>query len=137
VQWSDLQFSPTDRTLRQFSGIFLAVFGLLSVLEATVRHRPVLALIYAVLAAVIGPVGLVWPQLVKPVYVGWSVLAFPIGWCISTVMLAILFYGVFTPVGLMFRLFGRDILVRRRPAVNTYWRPKPAPRDPREYFRQS
>jgi hypothetical protein len=90
-----------------------------------------------VLALLIGPLGLVRPRLVKPVYVGWSVLAFPVGWCISTVMLAVLFYGVFTPVGLLFRLVGRDVLARRRPAVTTYWKPKLAARDPREYFWQS
>ena len=73
----------------------------------------------------------------KPVYVGWSVVAFPIGWFVSTVILGILFYALFTPIAFAFRLAGRDVLVRRRSAVTTYWRPKLAARDPREYFRQS
>jgi len=137
VQWSDIQFSPTERTLRQFSGLFLLVFGMMSVVEATVRHRPQLAIVYGVLALVVGSLGLVFPRAVRPVYVAWSVVAFPIGWLVSTVVLGVLFYGLFAPIGLAFRAFGRDVLMRRRTQVHTYWRPKPAARTSREYFRQS
>jgi hypothetical protein len=137
VQWSDIQFSPADRTLRQFSGIFLVVFGALAVVEATVRHRPQLAVVYAILALTIGSLGLIWPRAVRGLYVGWSVVAFPIGWVVSTAMLGVLFYGLFTPIGLAFRAFGRDVLARRRTQVQSYWRPKPAARTSREYFRQS
>jgi drug/metabolite transporter (DMT)-like permease len=138
VQWSDIQFSPSDRTLRQFAGIFLVVFGTLAVVEATLRHRPQLALVYGVLALVVGSLGLIWPRAIRPVFVAWSVVAFPIGWLVSTVTLGVLFYGLFTPIGLVFRAFGRDLLARRRtPNVQSYWRPKPAARTSREYFRQS
>jgi hypothetical protein len=137
VQWSDIQFSPNDRTLRQFAAIFLVVFGILSLVEATVRHRPERALIYGLLALTVGSLGLIRPRLVRSVYVGWSVVAFPIGWLVSTAMLAVLFYGVFTPIGLAFRAFGRDLLARRRRNVATYWQPKPAARAVHEYFRQS
>ena len=137
MQWSDIQFSPSDRTLRQFAGILLVVFGLLSGFEAMVRHRPQLALLYAVVALTVGPVGLVRPRAVRGIYVGWSVLAFPIGWLVSTIILGVLFYGLFTPIAYVFRMAGRDVLARRRPDVQTYWTPKASPRDMREYFRQS
>jgi hypothetical protein len=137
MQWSDIQFSPADRTLRQFAGILLVVFGLLSGFEAIVRHRPQLALVYGLVALLVGPVGLFRPRAVRPIFVAWSVLAFPIGWLVSTTILALLFYGLFTPIALVFRVRGRDLLARHRPDVQTYWTPKPAARDPREYFRQS
>ena len=64
-------------------------------------------------------------------------LAFPIGWTVSLIMLAILYYGLFTPIGLVFRLIGRDALQRsRRPGLETYWTPKPTTTDPRRYFKQ-
>lgn len=137
MQWSDIQFSPADRTLRQFAGIFLFVFGALSVVEATVRHRPHLAMVYGILALAVGSLGLIWPRAVRGLFVAWSVVAFPIGWVVSTAMLGVLFYGVFTPIALAFRAFGRDVLARRRTEVQSYWRPKPAARTSREYFRQS
>jgi hypothetical protein len=137
MQWSDIQFSPSDRTLRQFAGIFLVVFGSLSVVEATLRHRPQLAVAYGILALAVGSLGLVWPRAIRGLYVAWSVVAFPIGWLVSTAVLGVLFYGLFTPIGLAFRAFGRDLLVLRRTQVQSYWRPKPAARTSREYFRQS
>ena len=137
MQWSDIQFSPSDRLLRQFAGIFLVVFGILAVVEATLRHRPQLALVYGILALAVGSLGLVWPRAVRGLFVAWSVVAFPIGWLVSTVILGVLFYGLFTPIGLAFRATGRDLLARRRVKVQSYWRPKPAARTSREYFRQS
>jgi Saxitoxin biosynthesis operon protein SxtJ len=132
VQWSDIQFSPSDRTLRQFAGLFLLVFGILAAVEAVVRHRPQLAMVYGVLAVIVGFLGLIAPRAVRYVYV-----AFPIGWLVSTVVLGVLFYGMFTPIGLAFRASGRDLLARRRQPVDSYWRPKPAAKTSREYFRQS
>ena len=69
-------------------------------------------------------------RLLRPIYVGWMVLAFPIGWTVSQVILAVMFFGLFTPIGLVFRLIGRDPLHRaRRPGVESYWTPKPTPAD--------
>ena len=137
MQWSDIQFSPTDRILRQFAGILLLVFGLLAGFEAVVRQRPQLALVYAVIALTIGPLGLLWPRAVRPIFIGWCVLAFPIGWLVSTTILALMFYGLFMPIAFFFRVIGRDLLARRRRDVQTYWTQKPAARELREYFRQS
>jgi hypothetical protein len=96
-----------------------------------------LALILGGVAVVGGVAGLIWPQSLRYVYVGWMVLAFPIGWTVSQLLLLCMYYGVFTPVALIFRLIGRDALARGlRPEVATYWEPKPAAADVRGYFRQ-
>jgi hypothetical protein len=65
------------------------------------------------------------------------VLAFPIGWTISQVMLAALFYGLLTPISLVFRSLNRDPLHRPyQPSLETYWSPKVAAQDPRQYLKQ-
>ena len=137
MQWSDIQFSPSNKTLRQFAGLFLAVFGSLALYEWRAGDDFRLALAYGIAAVTVGGLGLVWPRLVRPVFVGWSVVAFPIGWIVSTLVLGVLFYGIFTPIGLAFRAAGRDVLALRRQDATTYWKVKPAAKDPREYFRQS
>jgi hypothetical protein len=137
MQWSDIQFNPTEKTLRQFAGLCLIVFSLLAVVEVELRHRPQLGLVYAVLALIIGPLGLLVPRAIRPIWVAWSVVAFPIGFVISTIFLAVLFYGLFTPIGIVFRLAGRDVLALRRADVRTYWKPRAGARDKRSYFRQS
>ena len=137
MQWSDIPFKPDRKTLRQFAGLWLVVFGGIALWQALVRGRGSLGLSIGALALVVGLAGLTRPEWVRLIYIGWMVLAFPIGWTVSQVMLALMFYGLFTPIGLVFRLLGRDPLHRtRRPGVESYWTPKPAPAGPKSYFRQ-
>ena len=77
-----------------------------------------------------------FPAVVKPIYMGWMIAAFPIGWTVSRVALATIFFAVVTPLALVFRARGRDALRLRRETHDTYWiarRKAPAPSD---YFRQ-
>lgn len=137
MQWSDIQFDPTRRTLRQFAGLWLAFFGGMAAWQYFAEGRPTAALAFGVLALTIGPLGLAWPAAVRPIYVGWMVLAFPIGWTVSQVILGAMFYLVFTPLSLVFRLIGRDALGRsRRSNSASYWAPKPTPVDAKSYFNQ-
>ena len=137
MQWSDIPFRPDRRTLRQFAGIWLVFFLGMALFQAVVRGRTNLGLSIGALAMVVGLAGLTRPEWVRLIYVGWMVLAFPIGWTVSQVILLIMYYGVFTPIGLIFRLIGRDAMQRaRRADLESYWTPKPAPADVRSYFKQ-
>ena len=54
-------------------------------------------------------------------------LASAVGRAILSLGLILLYYGVFTPVGFLLRLFGRDELEMRHHANRTtYWKPKSA-----------
>ena len=79
---------PPTKTLRQFAGLWLVFFGGLAAWQGFVRRHATLAIVLAVLALTIGPLGLLWPRLIRPVFVAWMVLAFPIGWTVSQLMLA-------------------------------------------------
>jgi hypothetical protein len=130
--------STSDRILRQFAGLCLVILGGLACYTGFVRERPVAAVVLATLAAVLGGLGLVRPQAIRPVFVGLMALTWPIGWVVSHALLAALYYGLFTPLGLLFRLSGRDALARRpRAGMPTYWAPKRAPADVQSYFRPS
>src|SRR5205823_3181256 len=86
----------------------------------------------------LGLLGLLAPARLRPVYVGLMVLTYPLNWLTSHLLLACLFYCVITPLGVFFRLIGRDVLTRRfRPDRDTYWAPKPRADDVRSYFRPS
>jgi hypothetical protein len=137
MQWSDIPFRPSDKTLRQFVALWLLSFAGLACWHGIVRENTVIAWVLAGAALLVGIVGAVKPPLVRPIFVGWMILAFPIGWLISRIVLGLAFYAVFTPVALVFRLSGRDALLRRfRPEARTYWSAKPTPADVRSYFRQ-
>jgi hypothetical protein len=137
MQWSDIPFHPDRKTLRQFAGLWLVVFGGMGLWEIYARGHRQLGTSIVALALTVGVAGLTRPEWVRMIYVGWMVLAFPIGWTISQVILLVMYFGLFTPIALIFRAIGRDPLQRsRRAGVESYWTPKPAPVDVRSYFKQ-
>lgn len=137
MRWSDVPFTPTPKTLRQFAVLWLLFFGALTVWQGLARARPAVAAILAAVALVVGVPGLVNPRAIRPVFVGWMILAFPIGWTVSLLLLALIYFGVFMPVGLAFRLAGRDVLsLRPGPDRESYWEPHEEPADVKRYFRQ-
>jgi hypothetical protein len=137
MQWSDIPRNPSRTMLRQFSALWLLFFGGLAAWHGWMHGRVELALSLTLLALTIGPAGIIHPPLVRWLFVGWTMAVFPVGWMVSRVVLAGLFYGLFTPLALLFRLLGRDALgLKRQPEAATYWQTKPAVTDLKRYFQQ-
>jgi hypothetical protein len=138
MQWTDVIKPPPAKTLRQFGMLSLVVFGGLAAWQTWNGNTGTGTMVLWGAAAVIGGLGLVAPAAVKPIYVAWMVVAFPIGWTVSKVVLAAMLYLVFTPMALVFRLIGRDALDMRlrRPAGESYWKAKQPARSGDEYLRQ-
>lgn len=68
------------------------------------------------------------PRSLREIKRAWLFFGFLIGLVVSPIVLAIVFYGVITPLGLLMRLFGRDALrLRSNPALATYWRERTEP----------
>jgi hypothetical protein len=80
-------------------------------------------------------VGLARPLALRPLYALVIVLATPIGWLVSTLLMLVFYYLVVAPTGLVFRLFGRDALHLR--GGGSRWRPRAASLDPESYYRQT
>ena len=136
MQWSDLPLNPSRRTLRQFAILWILFFGGLAAWRWFALDQRTLAVTLAVLGATIGSLGLIAPSVVRPIFVGWTVMAFPLGWVVSRVVLLLIFGLVITPLGIIFRLRGRDVLQLRRSSRQTHWSPKPTVSDSSSYFRQ-
>ncbi len=66
--------------------------------------------------------GLFLPVVLRPVYAAWMTLAVISGWFMTRVILGVLFYFVFTPIGLISRLSGKRFLdLKKDNACRTYW----------------
>ena len=66
--------------------------------------------------------GLVFPLLLWPIHKIWMSIALVWGWLIGKVILVVLFYGVFTPTGILLRLFGKRFLdLKFDKKAKTYW----------------
>jgi TRAP-type C4-dicarboxylate transport system permease small subunit len=137
MQWSEVIAPPPRKLLRQFAGLFLIVFFALAGWRVWQGHADAWAATLAALALTVGITGLLHPPAIRLIYTGWMIVAFPIGWTISRLALALMFFAVITPVALFFRLVGRDELqLRRENRDASYWRPKQGATDVRQYLRQ-
>jgi len=62
------------------------------------------------------------PLALKQLFIAWMRLAFVLGWVNTRLILAILFYLVFTPIGLILRIFNNDLLDRKiEKNKDSYW----------------
>jgi len=90
------------------------------------------------LAALLVPAaGWAEPEFMRIAYLATAWLALPVSLAVSYLVLALAFYLVLVPIGLMMRLIGYDPMSRpwdRR--CESYWVPRKKSRDPARYFRQ-
>lgn len=137
MQWSEKHTNPTLKTLRQFGGLSFIFLSYGAYVQGYVRHNVNLAVVFAAVAASIGVLALVKPAYIRPLFVGAMGVTFPIGWVVSKVLLGLIYYGLITPVAMIFRLIGRDALSLKNQSQSktTYWLPKEISTDPKRYFR--
>ncbi len=108
--------------LRKF-GITLGLAFLIITLLLVARHEHslspfLISIIFFVLAFIM-------PILLKPIYIIWMRLAFMLGWINTRLILFIIFYLVFTPIGILMRLFRVDSLDKKIDKnKESYWRRK-------------
>ena len=72
-----------------------------------------------------------------PLFRAWMTIFSPIGWIVSHAVLAIVYYGILTPIGLLLRLFRDPMLRRFDPDAASYWMERESDDDLSRYFRQS
>lgn len=70
---------------------------------------------------------LLFPAALQPVYRFWMLLGLGLGWVNTRILLTLVFYGLFTPMGLWLKLMAKDPLNRGfDPNTNSYKVPRPA-----------
>ena len=85
------------------------------------RGRMVHVAVFASFAGVLVLIGLLVPVAARAFHRFWMALAGILGYINSRIILSLLYYAVFTPVGFVRRLLGRDPMRRRGPAEPSYW----------------
>ena len=130
-----VNWEPTDRQLRQFSAISFVVIPLLAWVWSGQNLTAVA--IAAALAFVIAAVGLAQPRLMKPVFIGLTLVTIPVGIVMGEVAMLLIYGGLLVPIGLYFRLTGRDSLrLGRQREAQSYWLPKTQAPSAASYYRQ-
>jgi len=117
------------KQLRSFGLIVGGIFAVIGVWPVLWRGQP-LRLWSLILGGALIALALVWPRSLARVYRLWMAVGEVLGWINTRLILGILFYGIFTPIGLFMRLRGQDPMRRTlTPEVDTYRvvrQPRPA-----------
>jgi ABC-type uncharacterized transport system permease subunit len=78
--------------------------------------------VFGVVSAALVLLGLIVPTLLKPLQKVWMTLAVILGWFMTRLILSIAFYLVFTFIGGLSRLFGKEFLdVKMDKSKHSYW----------------
>jgi Saxitoxin biosynthesis operon protein SxtJ len=117
------KLKTSARDLRKFGLTVGGVFLLLGVL-LLLRHRSIYPFFLGA-GAVLTVFGVIWPRVLKYVYIAWMGLAFALGFVMSNAILAAFFFLFVTPIGLLARLFRKDFLARKwDKEAASYWIPR-------------
>jgi hypothetical protein len=99
----------------------LTVGGAFLLLGAVARWRghPVASAVLWSLGGALAAGGLLVPTSLGPVYRGWMKLALMLSKVTTPIFMGLIYFAVFTPMGVVRRLFGRNALVR--PQGHSFW----------------
>jgi hypothetical protein len=124
------------KSLNKF-GITMGVAFLVISCLILIRHRHSI-MPTSIISALFFIFGLVLPGALKYVYIAWMKFAFMLGWVNTRLLLLAIFYLLFTPLGLIMRLFGADLLDKKiNRKKQTFWLNKEREAfDPLNYERQ-
>ena len=146
AQMIHIDLKPDARTLRQFGFIALFGFGFLAAIawyELLIfsfglgEARETVAIAFAALGALAAVHSVVYPKANLPIYLAITIAAYPIGFVLSYVIMATLFYLIIAPIGLLLRLFGTDPMQRSFDRESTSYWEDAAPTPARSaYFKQ-
>ncbi len=77
------------------------------------------------------------PRWLRPVFIGLLIAAAPLSMIFGELSMLLLYFGVFLPIGILFRLLRRDALqLRMNRNQETYWQSKTEPKDLASYYRR-
>lgn len=109
------------KKIRTFGWGLSGFFTILGILKILFSGEPELYWhFYAALGTAL--INLVFPALLKPVYEGAMMLAHWLGWFNTRLLLGILYFLLFTPISIIFKVTGKDLLDRKfDKSRNSYW----------------
>jgi hypothetical protein len=96
-----------SKELRNFGLLVGGIFCLIGSWPLIYRGEPI-RLWAIVLGGMLVLLGGLVPTVLSPVFKVWMKIGHVLGWINTRILLGIVFYGLVTPLGLLFRMMGKD-----------------------------
>lgn len=99
----------SKKDLRSFGLLVGGVFSVIGAWPPLMRGEPFRLWAIGLGGALI-LLGGVMPSVLAPLHRGWMWIGHILGWINTRILLGIVFYGLVTPTGIVFRLMGKDTM---------------------------
>jgi hypothetical protein len=132
----ELNLTPSQKDLRCFAALWWpAVCGVIGAILFKKFHAPGSAMWVWIGGGLIATMGVVSPSAIRPFYLGFIRLTYPIGFIVSHLVLAAIYFLIITPIGALVRIFHDPMERTFEPEASSYWIVRDTIHNDR-YFRQ-
>ncbi len=112
----------SEKSLRKYGLMVGGVFLVLALVAMRKKWDPSLLLSFLAAGSALALLGAALPTLLRAVYRLWMGLSLCIGWCMSRVLLTILFCLAIVPIALLGRALNLPFVkIRKAPKQDSYW----------------
>jgi hypothetical protein len=114
----------SDSTLpseRRFGRTITGAFAFLGLYGIFAHRSRITCAVCLLLSVVCGVITYAQPKALAPLNKAWFHLGDRMGKIVSPIVLAIIFFGILTPIAIVAKLFGRDPLRLKPGARQSYW----------------
>ena len=118
----------SHKELRHFGWLVGGVFTFIGVWPLVIHSEP-LRLWAIIPGGVLILLGTILPKALAPVHKIWMKIGHVLGWINTRILLGIVFYGLVTPIGMVFRLMDKDsmrqVFAKDSPTYRVVRTPRP------------
>ncbi|MBF0361072.1 MAG: hypothetical protein HQK49_08680 [Oligoflexia bacterium] len=108
---NSLSLGPTKKEVRKFGYLFSFIFFIIiSMNYYSTNMISTFTYAFGGICILFFFMATVTPSQLKPVYKTWMLFGKALGWVNMNIILILIFYIIFTPIGLIFRIFRDDTL---------------------------
>jgi hypothetical protein len=116
-----MKINLDTKQIRKF-GFALATLLLVISSWKYYRAQTTSSYIFLIAGAVSFASAIFFQPVIKPIYIVMMKAAHILGWINTRILLGVIFYLTITPIGLIMRVFGKDILDKKiEPEKEDYW----------------
>ncbi|MHC4482873.1 MAG: hypothetical protein ACYSW4_04935 [Planctomycetota bacterium] len=135
---TEINWHPNHQELRNLGKIALCASALISLLLYVLKGLGIQwAIVIVALGITIFLASMISLKLTRMIYLALILITMPIGLVVSFILMATFYFLLLTPLGLFFRLIGRDPLYRKfEGSAKSYWLTHKSHSTPERYFRQ-
>src|SRR5262245_27316938 len=119
--------AATRKELRQFGLLVGAVFIVIGFWPLVFRGEPLRLWAMGIGGLLIACGGVI-PSVLAPIHKGWMWVGHVLGWINTRILLSIVFFALLTPIGIVFRLIGKDTMRQAFVESSTTYRVVRSPR---------